>query len=182
MDLNDFVFIGKVTGAHGIRGAVKVYSEEASVALLQKGFTVLLVNDNGRAAHYTLQWVTPYKKGFRAAFKEIEDRNASEELVGAVVYADKVLLPALEQGTYYWSELIGLAVYDIKAGYLGKISSIMPTAGHDVYIVKDPEKGEAYEVLIPASVSVVTAVDLEQKMMQVNAPDGLIPDLSNLTG
>jgi 16S rRNA processing protein RimM len=183
MDLDGFVLIGKIVGAHGIRGAVKVYSEEeASVEIYKKGLTVLLVDDRGKAAHHTIQWSEPYKKGFRIAFNGICDRNASEAIIGARLYIDEAEIPPLEKGTYYWSDLIGLAVHDVKAGYIGQISSIMPTAGHDVYIVQDPDKGANYEVLIPALASVVIDVDLEQQMMQVDVPEGLMPDMLNPEG
>lgn len=172
---DEFVSIGKVIGAHGIRGVVKVYAAAASVDIYTTGLAVYLGSGEDGARAYTIQWCEPYRKGFRIAFKGVCDRDAAEGLVGTEIYIPKEQLPSLEKGTYYWSDLIGLAVYDISAGCLGQIASIMPTAGHDVYVVKDPAKGAGYEVLIPALASVVTDVDLERKKMQVELPEGLIP-------
>ncbi len=176
---DEFVSIGKVIGAHGIRGAVKVYAEAASVDIYAKGLAVLLGDGKDGAEKYTIQWCEPYKKGFRIAFKGVCDRSAAEGLVGTEIYIPKDQLPSLEKDTYYWSDLIGLAVYDISVGCLGQIASIMPTAGHDVYVVKDPAKGADYEVRIPALASVVTDVDLERRKMQVDVPEGLVPNLLN---
>ena len=175
-----FVSIGKIIAAHGIRGVVKVHSEAVSADVYTRGLAVLLEGGKDDFGTYTIQWCEPYKKGLRIAFKGVGDRNAAEALIGAAIFVSKDQLPPLEKGTFYWSDLIGLSVYDIKTGYLGKIDSIMPTAGHDVYIIKDSAKGADYEVLIPATTSVVTIVDLEQKKMQVDMPEGLVPE-SNTT-
>jgi 16S rRNA processing protein RimM len=76
----------------------------------------------------------------------------------------------LENGSYYWIDLIGIEVYTAEDDYLGRIESIIETGSNDVYVVKDKKK----EVLIPALKSVVTDIDLSQKRMQVDLPDGLI--------
>jgi 16S rRNA processing protein RimM len=79
-------------------------------------------------------------------------------------------LPELDEDTYYWFELIGIEVYTTEAEYLGRIASIFPTGSNDVYVVKDQKK----EILVPALESVVVGIDLEQKIMRVRLPEGLV--------
>ncbi len=171
-----FVLIGKVVGAHGLKGAVKIFSYAESSTIYQRGLAVLLVDTAGRVINHTeVLWADPVKKGVRIAFEGIGDRNAAEAVLNASVYVEKTILPELEEDTYYWSDLIGLSVYDEEKGYLGKLSSIMPTGNHDVYVITDASKGADYEVLIPALATVVTSVDLVDKSMHVKVPDGLMP-------
>ena len=46
-----------------------------------------------------------------------------------------------EEGVYYWSDIIGLAVYTLENEYLGRVASILQTGSNDVYVVKN-EKGQ----------------------------------------
>ena len=82
---------------------------------------------------------------------------------------EKSRLPALEEGTYYWSDLIGLDVHATDGRFLGKIASIFRTGSNDVYVTRDEDR----ETLIPALVSVVKSVDLETGRMTVDLPEGL---------
>ena len=104
------------------------------------------------------------------SLKGINDRNQAEELLGAEIFIPKAELPSPEDGSFYWFDLIGIAVYTIEGVYLGRIESIMETGSNDVYVVQDDKK----EVLIPALESVVVQIDIQQKRMQVDLPEGLI--------
>ena len=77
-------------------------------------------------------------------------------------------MPPLEDGSYYWCDLIGSAVYDDEQ-YIGTLESIIPTGSNDVYVVTDGEK----ETLVPALASVVREVDVNRKRMRVTLPEGL---------
>jgi 16S rRNA processing protein RimM len=82
---------------------------------------------------------------------------------------EKSRLPDLEDGSYYWSDLIGLAVQTVDRQPLGTLSSIFRTGSNDVYVVRAGDD----ETLIPALASVVKAVDLENGTMTVALPEGL---------
>ena len=49
----------------------------------------------------------------------------------------------------------------------------MATGSNDVYVVKDPNKTNNNEILIPAIESVVLEIDVEHKRIRVNLPEGL---------
>jgi len=99
----------------------------------------------------------------------ISDLDRAQDFKGARILLDKTALPQLEEGVYYWSDLIGLRVFLIDGTSLGNIESIIETGSNDVYVVR---KGNR-ETLIPALEKVVKAVDLESKTMQVDLPEGL---------
>jgi 16S rRNA processing protein RimM len=91
-------------------------------------------------------------------------------LIGAELFIARDELPELEEDSYFWFDLIGMAVYTTADEYLGRIESIIETGSNDVYVVQDHKK----EVLIPALESVVIAIDTKAKRMQVILPEGLI--------
>jgi 16S rRNA processing protein RimM len=91
-------------------------------------------------------------------------------MVGCDLFIKKSELPELEEGTYYWFDLIGIDVYTTQEEYLGRIASIVETGSNDVYVVKNGEQ----EILIPALETVVLDIDLGKKQMRVDLPEGLI--------
>jgi len=102
--------------------------------------------------------------------KGVATADEARELVGAELFVDSGLLPELDEGTYYWFDIIGLSVFAPDKTYLGRIESIIATGGNDVYVARH----QGNEILIPALESVVLGVDLKRKVMRVDLPEGLI--------
>ena len=164
------LLIGKIVGAHGIKGGVKVYSYAESPSIFKKGGTILLEDKNSRKRSLSIHWAKPHKRVVLLSLKEIGTRNEAETLIGSKLFINKKELPEPEPGTYYWTDIIGLSVYRNNGDYIGKITSILPTGSNDVYIVRDEND---IETLIPALESVVIEIDFKQKEMRVDLPEGL---------
>jgi 16S rRNA processing protein RimM len=170
VDTDDFLAIGKISGVHGVKGNLKIFSYAATPAYVQKDGSVLILHPSGKKKAYGINWLRPHKKGALLSLREVTSRDLAEELVGCEILVNKRDLPDLEDGTYYWFDLIGLSVHTDDNRYIGRLDSIIETGSNDVYVVKD-ENGT--ETLIPALVSVVLDVDLENQTMRVTLPDGL---------
>ena len=164
------VLIGEIIGTHGIKGTHKIRSYAESLEVFEPGRSILVREGSGRETSLEIAWVKHHTRTPLLSLKGINDRNQAEVLIGAKLFIPKAELPQLENGSYYWIDLIGIEVYTAEDDYLGRIESIIETGSNDVYVVKDKKK----EVLIPALKSVVTDIDLSQKRMQVDLPDGLI--------
>ena len=164
------VLIGKIVGVHGVKGANKFKSYADSLSVFQPGLSLLIRDSRDRETSVELNWVKPHTGTPLISFKGVTDRDRARELIGGELFISETELPELDEDTYYWFELTGLEVYTVQEEYLGRIASIFPTGSNDVYVVKDGQK----EVLIPALESVVIDIDLENKRMQVDLPEGLI--------
>jgi len=166
-----FLLIGKITGAHGIKGTSKAFFYSESLFAFESDSLILLKNPEGLEKIYEIKWVKPHGRGFLLSLKGISCREEAKALIGSELFIKKEKLPELEDGTYYWFDIIGLAVYTIEDKYLGRVESIIPTGSNDVYVVKD--KAGNSEVLIPALESVVKKIDFKLKIIQVDLPEGL---------
>jgi 16S rRNA processing protein RimM len=114
-------------------------------------------------------WAKSHGKGMLLSIEGVNDRDAAEVLIGSRLWVDKASLPDLEDGDYYWFELIGMSVYTAEDTYLGTLASILPTGSNDVYVVRNGDE----EILLPALASVVQAIDTDQRRMTVILPEGL---------
>ena len=170
----DLIVIGRIVGAHGIHGVVKVYSyaESPTCFTLPEGLT--MVDARGTATRCHALWVRPRNNGLCMAFKDVTNRDQAERLAGCELLIPRSSLPKLDEDTYYWIDLIGMTVYDTHRSYLGRVADIIQTGANDVYVVETPEGYPVKEILLPAIASVVLEVDAEQRVMRVALPEGLI--------
>jgi 16S rRNA processing protein RimM len=168
---DELIQIGKIIGAHGLYGALKVRSYADSNNVFQPQRQLFIIRPQGGRLVFRIQSVQPHGKTLLMTFYGIGERRQAEELIRSDLMIEKTSLPKLENDTYYWFELIGLDVVDSDGGYLGRIASIIQTGSNDVYVIRDPQKDESQELLIPAIDSVVLEIDLQQRIMRVELPE-----------
>jgi 16S rRNA processing protein RimM len=96
--------------------------------------------------------------------KGIDDRRQAADLLGADIAIDERQLECLSDGDYYWVQLIGLRVLNLRGFELGVVERLMETGAHDVLVVK----GDT-DILIPFVYgSVVKDVDLDKGSIMVD--------------
>ncbi|MDI6688415.1 MAG: ribosome maturation factor RimM [Desulfobacterales bacterium] len=166
---NNLLLIGKIVGVHGLNGTVKVCSYAESLSDFKPGGLILARDSEGRDKTYVIQRVKPHVRTILLSFKGVDDRDMSEALIGCDLFIEKAKCSEPEDGSYYWFDIIGLSVYTIDGKFIGSVESIIPTGSNDVYVVKNDDD----EILIPGLESVVKEIDLKQKIMRVDLPEGL---------
>ena len=169
MEKNGSLLIAKIVGTHGIKGTLKIYSYSESLSVFKPDSLIFVKNTKGYKETHIINWAKPYKRIILLSLKGITNISQAEPLIGSELFINKSDLPELEDGTYYWFDIIGLSVFTTDDKYIGRIESIIPTGSNDVFVVKDGDK----EVLIPGIESVVLSIDLNKKIMRVDLPDGL---------
>ena len=173
MEKKGFFLAGKIVGAHGVKGNLKIFSFAESLSVFEKGSAILVVDSSGFEKYFKVKWVKPHGRSALLSLGGIENRNLAKTLIGSGLFVKKERLPELRDGAYYWFDIIGLAVFTTDENYVGIVKSIIPTGSNDVYVVWDAQKDSNNEILIPAIESVVLKIDLDQKRMVVALPEGL---------
>lgn len=163
------ITIGKVVGTHGIKGYLKVISYAESTALFAPGKQLALRRKGKPVVLYRIESARPHKRGILLALRGIASVDAAKEWVGSELCIDKATLPEPERDTYYWYQIIGIEVFTLDGRRLGQVAAILPTGSNDVYVVRDGKK----EVLVPAIDSVVVDIDLTNRVLRVDLPEGL---------
>ena len=104
------------------------------------------------------------------SFYGINDPETALKYRGAILTADKSLLPALQEEEYFYEQIIGLTVYTTDGNILGKITDIFETGSNDVYVVKGSDK----EYLIPAIRDVIKEINLGEDKITIQTVEGLL--------
>jgi 16S rRNA processing protein RimM len=169
-DQDELVPVGKISGTHGIKGLLKVYSYSGNIQSLQSAATVYLKDKHGRVCEHVIKSVAAHAGGFILGLDDYADINQVLPLNGSELYVKLSQLPAPDEDEYYWRDLIGLAVFTNQGIMLGTLVDIFETGSCDIYVVR----GDSKEYLIPAIADVITLVDVPGGKMIITPLDGLL--------
>jgi 16S rRNA processing protein RimM len=165
----NWVCLGVITGASGIKGEVKIksFTEDpqdlgdygpVTAPRLGKAFKVKVL----RAA----------KGGVVARIEGVADRNAAEVLKGEQLFVCRSALPALpDDETFYHADLIGLAVEDGSGLKLGKVKAVYDFGAGDMLEVALEAGIKEKVVMIPFTKARVPLVDIAGGRLQVVISD-----------
>lgn len=68
--------------------------------------------------------------------KGVDDREAAQILANVEIGVDLSVFPELEEGDYYWHDLIGCSVVNLEGYTMGTVTEMMETGSNDVLVVK----------------------------------------------
>jgi len=163
-DGHGLVTLGRVTGAHGLKGWVKVHSDTDPRENIA-GFSHLLLSRGDGWERWKVNAGGRQGKNVVLKLKGCNDRDTAEALVGSQLAIERDRLPALEHPEeFYWTDLQGLLV-ETQAGLsLGRLDHLFETGANDVMVVRGDR-----ERLIPfVWDQVVKAVDFEEGVVRVD--------------
>jgi len=162
------VVVGKVASVYGVKGWLKIlsYTDPIAGILDFKNWTL---KNNGQRLNVKVDSGKTHGKGLVVKFDGYDDRTSAASLTGFLVMVEESSFPNLEDGEYYWKDLVGLQVKTQSGDRLGTVSSLMETGSNDVLVVKG-RKGDLddKERLIPYRPEVILNIDLDEKVIEVD--------------
>jgi len=162
--------VGRITGAHGLKGALRFRPDNPDSDTLEQVRRVFL-DSAGAAREFRLTGMTRLNAATRRITLEgVADVNAAESLRGAVVMLAAEDVPAPKPGEFYYYEAIGCEVFLTDGTRLGTIEEIFSNGAHDICVVRDGER----EVLVPVIEDVVKAMDLAARRVTIEPIPGLL--------
>ena len=150
--MSNLILIGRITGAHGIRGAVKIKSLTANPADIGKYGP--LQTQSGSVIEISA--LKPANDEFIADLKNVKDRNAAEALKGTDLFLSRDSLPKPKAGEFYLHDLVGKQVL-AEGRTLGTVSSIENYGAGDLM---ELDNGELIPVVFIAETTDVVSVAL----------------------
>ena len=162
-DEQAFVTLGRISGAHGIQGWVKVHSDTSPRENIVS-YSPWYLTLGGRQERRKVNAGRRHGKGVVAKLAGCNDRSAAEELIGATVSIRRSQLPDTATGEYYWADLVGLRVETLDGVELGRIDHLFETGANDVIVTT----GERERLIPYIWGQVVREVDLETGVMRVD--------------
>ena len=169
MKMLEYLSIGQIINTHGLRGEVKVYPLTDDISRFEK-LKEAYVEENDGLVKYKVESVKFLSSTVAVKLKGIDSEEAANKLRGFYIKVDRKSAVKLPKDTYFICDLIDLEVYDEKGLLIGTIKDVLQTGSNDVYVIQSSGK----DILIPALKDIVKKIDLENKKILVEMPEGLI--------
>ena len=172
--MTEYLNVGKIVNTQGIKGEVRVISQtDFPEERYKKGATLLLFQENKAPIKLIVKSHRKHKNFNILSFEGHPNINDVEKYRDGILKVSKEDLVDLNEGEFYYHQIIGLVVLDEDENELGKIKEILSPGANDVWVVQRPKKKD---VLIPYIDSVVKTIDLEKGRVHVELPEGLLDD------
>jgi len=159
----DLLLIGVISGVFGCDGWIRVRSHTETMLDIAR-YPCWLVGGARQWTQYEVAEVRAHGNGLVAKLAGVEDRTQALALMHLDIAITKEQLPPLAPGEYYWFQLTGLQVVNLRGEVLGAVSRLIATGANDVLEVS----AAGATCLIPYIADVVKRVDTRGGTIEVD--------------
>jgi 16S rRNA processing protein RimM len=172
----EYIRIGKLAGAHGLDGRLKVLiisDIDSRFETVRDVFVCL----NGFYRKESLTEFEPYKNRYGLIkLKSVNDKIAADQLSGCDLFITKTEAEKskekLDTDTFYYYDLIDCDVI-LDGNNFGKVENVIEAGAGEILIIED-ENGK--EFLIPFVESMVDVSMLNDKKIVIMPAEGLLEE------
>lgn len=172
----EFIIVGRVRNAHGIRGELVVEPiTDAPEMIFAPGRRVLAGTARGDLApgqnELHIDRASRFKDGLIVAFREIANRTAAEQWRNRFFLVPRTEVPAPEEGQVYVHELPGMDVRLESGEHIGTVADVYELPQGLAIDVRRSDRSDTVLLLYEQS---VRSVDRDTRVVVVTIPDGLL--------
>jgi 16S rRNA processing protein RimM len=166
--------VGRVVKAHGIGGEVVVeIRTDDPAARFAPGNTLRAKRSRGGGEEVSYVVADARAHGGRLLVRlaGVDDRDTADALRGSLFVVDSDDLPPIDEpDTYYDHQLEGLRVRTTTGHDVGVVAEVLHTAGGELLAVRR----DSGEVLVPFVSAIVVSVSLQDRLVEIDPPEGLL--------
>lgn len=158
----DLVVMGRVAGAYGVKGWIRlqVFTERVDGLL---DYPRWWLHGERGWEPADVEAGAAHGRALLAKLRGCDDREDAAARRGCEVAVPRAELPPAAEGEYYWSDLEGMQVGNLRGEALGVVAGLLETGANQVLVVR----GER-ERLIPFVGPVVKSVDVARGELLVD--------------
>ncbi len=167
---DDLISVAHIARPQGIRGEVIADLLTDFPERFSKLSAVTVKKASGELATLQLQQARLHNGRVVLKFSGIDDMNSAETLRGARVLITADQLVKLPKDSFYEFDLVDCEVVTADGQFLGKVTGVQRFGAAPLLVVNDGGR----EHLIPLASSICTDVNVAQKRVVVDPPEGLL--------
>lgn len=159
------IYLGKVLRPHALKGEVKLSLFGCDPIMLEE---LECVNVDQSDRVLKIEYIRGTDLAPIVKFEGVDNREGSEALYGAVLWADPSRLPELEDDFFYEADFLYAQAQRPSGEVLGRIDQVIETGATDVLLIRTPQ-GE--EILVPATREFVRDIRPDESIIVVVPPE-----------
>ena len=159
------IYLGKITGVHGIKGWLKIQSFSSPLENILN-YPLWIINNRGQEGFYSVEQGRKHSNKIIVKLEKIDDRTKAEYLINSKIKIRRSELPKLSNESHYWSDLEGLSVLNSEEKLIGIVDSLIETGANDVMVVNTTKDNR---ILIPFVMhEIIKEVSIELNYVKVD--------------
>ena len=159
------IYLGKITGVHGIKGWLKIQSFSSPLENILN-YPLWIINNRGQEGFYSVEQGRKHSNKILVKLEKIDDRTKAESFINSKIKIMRSDLPKLTNESYYWSDLKGLSVLNSKEKLIGIVDSLIETGANDVMVVNTTKDKR---IIIPFVMNeIIKEVSIELNYVKVD--------------
>lgn len=168
---HEWLVVGRVSKPHGIQGDLTVDIITDFPERLAEGVR-FGVGDDAPESFHEVHRIRYHKRKWLLSVVGLRDRDIAESWRGRSLFLPEQSLEELPEGFYYEHHLVGLVCRSPGGEDLGEVTGIEMGPGQRRLVVRRGRR----EFLVPYVPEIVQEVDLENGVVTLDAPPGLLDD------
>ncbi|MDO5970125.1 ribosome maturation factor RimM [Flavivirga aquimarina] len=170
MRKEDCFYLGKIVKKYSFKGEVLAKLDTDQPELYENLDAIFLNLRNNLVPFFIERSQLHKSELLRIKFEDVDEEADADAIMKSDLYLPLDLLPKLEGNKFYFHEVIGFAIEDVKHGKVGTIKAINDSTAQSLFEIDR----NGVEVLIPMNDEFIVKVDRDNKTILVNTPEGLI--------
>lgn len=167
----EFISVGGVVKPHGIRGEFCIKSYADSPSLFGR-IAALFLQDKAKSPQsFVVRSWREHKGLVLLTVEGVTDRDQAEALRGRTVLVHEDDLPELDEGEHYLYQMIDCRVQLEDGTPVGMLKGFYETPEQDTWVIVNDDN---VEILLPAVPEFVLDVDLDEELIVIDPPEGLL--------
>lgn len=171
-----YLVVGHLNKAHGTKGELFVWPlTDHPEGTFAPGVVLYLGDQTGNQPDperpsLVVESARPFRRGYLVRLRGIYDRDAAELLRDRYLLRPVEELAPVEEGEVFYHQLLGLTVRTVGGEEVGRIVEVYELRPADLLEIR----GETKTHYLPFLASIVRELDLEEGVMVVDLPEGLL--------
>ena len=165
---NDLIKIGFISKAYGFKGDLKFKLEVHSKSVIFHDFVWIYIN--GKPVHYFIESTNNKKNSLLIKLENVDDEETALKLKNSSIFCEKKIFNTFFEKEESLDDLIDFSVEDLLKGNIGFVDTILKNTIQPTLVLMFQEK----EILIPYTDDIIKEIDMENKSIIIEAPEGLI--------
>lgn len=174
MRKEDCFYLGKIAKKFSFKGEVLIYLDTDEPELYENMESVFVEFGKTLVPFFIVNSSLHKNDFLRVRFEDVNDETEAEAILNHPVYLPLTMLPKLTGDKFYFHEVIGFEIEDLRLGVVGVIQSINDSSAQPLFEVIKSDSFNDKEILIPMIDQFLVKIDRPNKKVIMNLPEGLI--------
>lgn len=170
MRKDECFYLGKIAKKFSFKGEVLAFLDTDEPEIYENLESVF-VELNKTLVPFFIEKSHIHKSKFlRIKFEDFTCEEDADAIMNCHLYLPLSFLPKLEGNKFYYHEVEGFTVEDVRLGNIGILQRINDSNAQPLFEIEK----DGIEILVPLIDDFIVKIDRENKILHLNTPEGLV--------